>query len=229
MSLIFSLGITVVFAAIFAKPLKSCPLAFYLLAVLVCAVSIYLTYVPSSNQLVRSFVFAVQKGHVGFSFFTMVMFTGVFSRDSAIRQYLNPVRAELSIMAAILIIAHFVPYLSNYLSYSANLLSLRLNIATSLLIALVMLVLLLVLTVTSFNAIKKRMNAGKWRFLQRFAYLFYGLILAHLLGYLIIPALNGSSSAIVGVATYALVFGAYLLFRVRRSLSDKKAESAAIA
>ena len=40
---------------------------------------------------------------------------------------------------------------------------------------------MLILTVTSFPQVRKKMNAVKWKKLQRTAYIFYGLIYAHIL------------------------------------------------
>jgi DMSO/TMAO reductase YedYZ heme-binding membrane subunit len=224
MSLIVSLIAAAVFAVLCAKPLRRAPWAFYLLAILVAAGGIYLTYQPVSNTIVRSVVFAIQKGQVAFSLFAVVMFVGAFGQDSKVRRLLNPVRAELSIIAAVLIVGHFVPYLSNYLGHAANLLSLRPSILGSLTIALVLLVLLALLTVTSLNAVKKRMDSGRWKAIQRLAYPFFGLIFLHLIGYLLIPALNGSMRAILGVAVYTTIFGVYALLRARRTLRDRQAE-----
>jgi DMSO/TMAO reductase YedYZ heme-binding membrane subunit len=90
-------------------------------------------------------------------------------------------------------------------------------------IALVLFVLVAVLAVTSFNFIKKRMNAERWKLVQRFAYPFFGLIFFHLLGYLLIPALNGSFEALLRIVIYLIIFAAYLILRLRRASLDKRA------
>jgi len=226
MSLIISLAVAIAFSAICARPLQRVPWLFYLLSLLVCGAGIYLTYNPLPYELVRSAVFAVQKGQLGFSFFVVVMFIGVFGHDSAIRRYLNPVRAELSIMAAFLMISHFVPYLINYLSLTAHLASLRPGIAASLMIALALLVLLALLTVTSFNAVKKRMEAHTWKTVQRLAYVFFGLTFFHMLGYLLTPALSGSGKAVFGVIAYTAIFLLYAVLRVRKAWADNRTDRA---
>jgi DMSO/TMAO reductase YedYZ heme-binding membrane subunit len=227
MSIILSLFAVTIFSLVFCRVIKYVPWLFYILAVAIAAAGIYFTYNPAPNQILRSIVFATQKGQVAFSLFAIVMFIGVFAKDSAVRRRLNPIRAELSIMAAILIVAHFVPYLSNYFSSALNLTSLPPSIISSLTIALIMLVLLVLLTVTSFNAIKKRMEAGHWKALQRFAYIFFALIFFHLLGYLAIPALGGSLLALLNMGIYAAVFLAYTVLRIRRALLDKKVSAEA--
>jgi DMSO/TMAO reductase YedYZ heme-binding membrane subunit len=223
MSLLVSLVIAVAFTAVFHKPLQRVPWLFYILALAVCAASVYFTYSPAPNQVLRSAVFVVQKGQIGFSLFAVVMFMGVFDRGSAIRRALTPVRAELSIIASILIFGHLMPYAINYLSLALGIFSLRPPIVASLLIAVVLLVLVLVLAVTSVNFIKKRMNAERWKTVQRFAYPFFGLIFFHLLGYMVIPALGGSSEALLRVSLYFVIFVAYAVLRLRRASLDRKA------
>jgi DMSO/TMAO reductase YedYZ heme-binding membrane subunit len=225
MSLVVSLIVAILLVAIFHKPLKFVPWLFYVFAIALCAVSIYLTFSPAPSQILRSIVFAIQKGQIGFSLFAIVMFVGVFDRNSAIRRTLTPIRAEVSILATILILGHLIPYAINYLSVFTHLFSYRLSIVSSLIIALVILVLLSILTITSIDFIKKRMNAGRWKSIQRFSYVFFGLILFHLLGYLLIPALNGSIDALIKVGVYFVIFAVYLLLRLRRIRLDKLSAS----
>jgi DMSO/TMAO reductase YedYZ heme-binding membrane subunit len=105
---------------------------------------------------------------------------------------------------------------------AGTLFSLRASIIFSLAVALVLLVLLTLLTVTSFNAVKKRMDSGRWKSLQHLAYPFFGLIYFHMLGYLLVPALEGSTRAIIGVTVYAVIFAAYTVLRVRRAVIDRR-------
>jgi len=213
----------VAFTVLCAKPLRHAPWVFYVLAALIAVAGVYFTYNPLPSQVLRSVIFAIQKGQVAFSLFAVVMFIGVFEKDSKVRRLLNPVRAELSIVAAILITAHFTPYLSNYLSYATSLFSLRPSILSSLLIAMAMLILLILLTVTSINVVKKRIDAGKWKALQKLSYPFFALILLHLLGFFVVPALAGSSQAILQIIVYLLVFVSYTTLRTKKALADRQA------
>jgi DMSO/TMAO reductase YedYZ heme-binding membrane subunit len=223
MSLILSILIMTAVAVAIRTPLKTFPLLFYALALLVSVAGLYCTLVPSPSPLIRAFAFALQKGHLGFSLFALVMFIGVFANDSAIRRYFNPVRAELSILAAILIAGHFALYLRNYLLLAGDLLSLNLNIQSSLVLALVLMVLLVVLTVTSFNAVKRSMKASTWKAVQKLAYPFFGIVYFHLLGYLLPTALSGSVSAQLNLCAYSVIFVAYAALRIRKALRDREA------
>ncbi|MDR1088555.1 MAG: ferric reductase-like transmembrane domain-containing protein [Coriobacteriales bacterium] len=223
MSLILSLLIMTALAAAIRTPLKRFPLLFYGLAVAVSAAGLYCTLVPSPSPLIRAFAFALQKGQLSFSLFALVMFIGVFANDSALRRYFNPVRAELSILAAILIAGHFALYLRNYLLFAGDLFSFNANILASLALALALLVLLVVLTLTSFNAVKRRMNAGTWKAVQKLAYPFFGIVYFHLLGYLLPSALSGSTSAQINLAVYSIIFITYAALRIRKALRDREA------
>ncbi len=227
MSFIISHIVVIALSVVLRKPIKRFPILFYALAALISFAGIYFTLQPNPSEIVRVLVFAVQKGHVGLSLFALVMFVGVFDKGSSVRRIFNPIRAELSIMGCILIMAHLVPYLSNYLSMAANLLSLRVNILVALCLAMVMLVLLILLTVTSFNVLKAKMSAGTWKKVQVLAYPFFTLAYFHLLGYLIVPVMGGSGTALVNLTIYTILFVAYAALRVRKAMADKKADEQA--
>jgi DMSO/TMAO reductase YedYZ heme-binding membrane subunit len=195
---------------------------FYAAALLVCIAGVYLTWNPPPDTVVRALVYAVQKGHVAFAFFTVVMFIGVFPQNSIVRRSLNSVRAELSIIASILIIGHFIPYLMNYITSISNVFSMRPSFISSFIIALILLVLLLMLASTSFYSVKRMMNATTWKGVQRFAYVFYCLIFVHLIGYLIIPVLGGSVGALVNVVIYGVILVVYVTARLARVRADAR-------
>jgi DMSO/TMAO reductase YedYZ heme-binding membrane subunit len=170
----------------------------------------------------------MRRGYIALALFTLVMFVGVFSDDSAIRRALLPIRAELSISAAIFIVGHFLPYLTGYLQLFFDSAALRVNIALSLIISLVLLLLLLVLTITSFNVVRRHMKPGTWKRVQRLSYLFFLLVYAHLIGFLLPSALQGSPVALTSITVYSLVFLSYGALRLRRHLVDKSVKQKAV-
>ena len=99
----------------------------------------------------------------------------------------------------------------------------------ALVVALALLVLLLVLGVTSFGFVERRMRTESWKRLQRWAYVFFGLVYVHLLLMLLPSALHGGLAAQASVAVYSVVFVGYALCRVGRALADKRAEDAVSA
>lgn len=224
MSQIISAAAVVVFVAVFKGTLKRHPAAFYALAALVAAIGVYFTFNPSPNGAARAIVFAIQKGHLGFSMLAIVMFVGVFDRGSAVRRALGPVRGELSIIGAILMLAHAVPYLANYVSMAGAVFNLKPSVQVSLAIAAVLLVLLGVLAATSLKVVCARMDARTWKRIQVLAYPFFLLVFAHLLGYLIVPLRAGGGDVVVGFGFYAVVFASYLVLRTRRFILDRRVE-----
>ena len=159
MSQIVSATLVVAFAVVFRGAVKQRPVLFYVLAALVAAVGMYFTFNPSPGGMVRALAYAIQKGHPGFSMLALVMFVGVFDRKSVVRRALGPVRGELSIIGAILMLAHAVPYLANYLAMAGAVFSLKPSVQMSLALAVVLLFLLGVLAVTSIKALSVRMEA----------------------------------------------------------------------
>ena len=223
MSQLIALVCVLVIVFALHKAIEKAPVVFYVLAIAVAIVGIYFTFTPSPGSLLRAIVFAIQKGHVGFAFLVVVMFIGVFDDKSAVHRMLGPIRAELSIIGAVLMAAHFIPYIAGYVRMFGSLASLRVSVLVSLVIAVVILVLLVILAVTSFRAVKRRMSAQSWKKVQRLAYPFFILIYFHLMGYMIVPASSGSMNAIVAIIFYTVIFAAYIILRLRRRSIDAKA------
>ncbi|MDR1015120.1 MAG: hypothetical protein LBL86_09125 [Coriobacteriales bacterium] len=221
MSLAVSLIVVTVVAAAIRKPLKAAPWVFYLLSLLFAITALYLTVSPVPNTLVRSIVYAVQKGQVAFSLFALVMFVGVFDTESKVRSFLGPVRAELSISATLLLCGHFPLYASSYFGTGLQVLARRPSVLASLLIAAILCILVALLAITSINKVKRHMRSGTWKRLQALSYAFFALIYFHMLGYFIVPALEGSTTSAVNLGVYTAVFSAYVVLRIRKALRDR--------
>lgn len=168
----------------------------------------------------------VHKCTLAMALFAVVMFVGVFPRESVVSHALRPIRTELSIAACIMALGHMFFYLSAYLPRVLSGGVLAGGVGASFAVAIVLFVLLLVLGVTSFSLVKRQMSADAWRRLQKFAYLFYGLIYVHLVLMLTPAALAGSAAAMVDVAVYTALFGAYAVLRVVRWRKDAAFEAA---
>lgn len=220
MSQTLTLAISIAFVALFRKAIKARPSAFYMFAAATACFGIYFTYQPAADGIVRAVAFAIQKGHVGFAFLVIVMFVGTFRDGSAVRKALQPIRGELSIVATILMTAHFVPYLASYAGMMGALGSLKPTVLASLGIAVVVLVLLAVLAVTSLQAVKRAMKANSWKRVQWLAYAFFALIFFHMLGYMMVPVATGSPDASISIAFYVVVYASYAIARVRRYWVD---------
>jgi DMSO/TMAO reductase YedYZ heme-binding membrane subunit len=228
MTFLVTLAITITVVFLLRSPLKKYPWLFYLLAILLCAISLWLFFLPAAERptLLTGFQLIMRRGYIALALFTLVMFVGVFSDESFFRRALQPIRAELSIIAAVLIVGHFSPYLMGYLSHIAHVSLLRINIAVSLGISLILLILLIVLTLTSFIAVKRWMKPASWKRVQQSAYVFFLLVYAHLAGFLLPAALQGSPVALRSIVVYGLVFISYVVLRIRRALGARKSSLA---
>lgn len=215
MKFLFVLLGTLAFVTICKPLIKKAPAVFYALAILLDVLFVVTQYV-SLPPLLQSGVFLlVQKCTLALALFIVVMYIGVFNRDSKIRSYFMPIRKELSIMAWFLSLGHMVMYMSAYAErLLGSAISLPANILTSLVISLVLFVLLLILGFTSFDFIKKRMSKQNWKRVQRLSYPFFFLIYFHLLLFLLPPALNGGQTAQISVAIYTVIFVGYAIARI---------------
>lgn len=221
MQILVALACATLFVAAFRGPLKRVPVVFYAAAVLLDMALLY-SYSHTPPAVVWEYLLVfVQKSMFAQAILTIVMFTGVLGSGSPIKRALLPIRGELSIVAAILVLGHAVPHLPFLSRVLAHMSAVPPSRAVSFLIAAALLVLLAVLTVTSFKWVRMRMDAGRWRQLQWLAYPFFLLIYVHLLLVLLEPALAGSGTAIASIGIYTVLFSAYVLLRLMRAAADR--------
>lgn len=226
------LFLTALFIAIFIafcldKPLKKYPAAFYIAAAVLTAVSVVFTQsdITVSNRFVRDYVIGIfSRGALGTAFWAVVMWAGALPNGSAPIKKLMPIRGELSITAAILTFSHIITYGTMYIS---NLIRGRTGsdfVATSI-VCLAMVLIMTPLTVMSFKKIRKKMNAKKWKMIQRLAYIFYALIYIHILVLFVPKAQKGREGYFLSILVYSAVFIGYAVMRIRKYyIASKKPE-----
>ncbi len=220
MDLLIALVFAVLFSFAFRNAIRKVPVVFYIIAVIIDAV--FLFHILSNisveaNRLIQPYFY---KGLFSYGLFTVVMFIGAFSRSSWIRKYLQPIRGELSVIAAILMYGHVVNYAGSYLvQVSTGVQALRANLVISLVVSVALVVILTILTVTSFEFIRRRMDSVHWKKIQWLAYPFFILIYIHL--FLVLgPSAFGFASPVVRVLIYTVILAAYLVLRIRRAVID---------
>lgn len=222
MDILIVLAATVVAVFVLRNPIRRWPWAFYLLAFALDIVLLVGTVMALPEVVRGPFAFIMRKGALGVAMFVVVMYIGVLPRAGKASHWLRPIRAELSIMACILIAGHMVAYLAAYVTSFTSAALPKGPVLGALVVALCLLILAIVLGVTSLRVVKRRMSARSWRKLQSLAYGFYGLILVHVLLMLGPAALQGSPSAVVTVAVYGVVFVGYIAARIVRARSDAR-------
>ncbi len=222
MNFLLVLVCTAVLVFLLREPLKKYPWVFYVGAVVLIALyigNIYVTY----PGIVRNAVFLLmQKCTLSLALFTIVMFIGVFQKDSKVSSALRPIRAELSILACILSLGHVYLYMNAFVPRFLSMISGNVWLIAFFFTVVALLILLLVLGITSFSTVKRRMNTAFWVKLQKLAYVFFGLIYLHLIVILLPSALGQGTTAILSVAIYTIVFGLYAILRIRRAAIDAR-------
>ena len=217
MLFIISLIIVALFIYFLKDSLKKYANIFYIGAAVISIAVFLLEFLPMHLFVKNNILGIFAKGSLGTAMFVVVMYTGALPKGNKLIAPLMKIRGELSITAAILVLCHNFTYGMTYfrmLFTKTSLLS-----ATQLAAAVIS----LVLTVTSFPSVRKKMQAKKWKQLQRTAYVFYGLMYVHIMLINIPYARLGLGMYIANVVIYSIVFLGYAAMRISKAISVKAA------
>ena len=223
MEALIAIVVSAVFAYACAGVLKKHPVPFYVAFALVGIVYVSGALTQSVPAMELALLPFLRRASLAFGLFTVVMFVGVLPEGNAMRHRLAPVRGQLSLLGAILIIVHVLGYAATYIAAITTGTAGGL-ITCGLLVGLVVAVLLAVLAVTSITPVRKGMDAGKWKSIQKLAYPFYLLMYVHLAAMLVPSSLAGGNSAL-NLAVYTLVVIAYIVLRLIKASKDKAAKA----
>ena len=215
--------VAVCIAVFLRKPLKKCPIAFYLTAVVIsAAVSIF--DFRGAPAFVNNYIIALfSRGTLATGLWAVVMWTGALPNGSKPIKALMPIRGELSIFAALLTLGHNIGFGKTYFvrmftapgSMGAQ------QLAAGI-ISIIMLAIMLPLTVMSFPKIRKKFKPKTWKNIQRAAYVFYALIYVHVMILSVPSAIAGRNGYLFSIAAYSVVFIGYAVCRVRKQIVLKK-------
>ena len=226
MLFIISLIIVALFIYFLKDSLKKYANIFYIGAAVVSIAVFLLEFLPMHLFVKNNILGIFAKGSLGTAMFVVVMYTGALPKGNKLIAPLMKIRGELSITAAILVLCHNFTYGMTYfrmLFTKTSLLS-----ATQLaaaVISLVLIAIMIVLTVTSFPSVRKKMQAKKWKQLQRTAYVFYGLMYVHIMLINIPYARLGLGMYVANVVIYSIVFLGYAAMRISKAISVKAARA----
>ena len=224
MLLIISLIIVSLFIYFLKGSLKKHAGIYYIGAAVISIAVFLLEFLPMPLFVKNNILGIFAKGSIGTAMFVAVMYTGALPKGNKLIAPLMKIRGELSITAAILVLCHNFTYGMTYfrmLFTKTSLLS-----ATQLaaaVISLVLIAIMIVLTVTSFPSVRKKMQAKKWKQLQRTAYVFYGLMYVHIMLINIPYARLGLGMYVANVVIYSIVFLGYAAMRISKAISVKAA------
>lgn len=226
MLLIISLIIVSLFIYFLKDSLKKHAGIYYIGVAVISTAVFLLGFLPMPLFLKNNILGIFAKGSLGTAMFVAVMYAGALPKGSKLIAPLMKIRGELSITAAILVLCHNFTY---GITYFKMLFSkpeaLSATQLTAAIISLVLIIIMLVLTVTSFQAVRKKMKAKKWKQLQRAAYVFYGLMYVHIMLINIPYARLGLGTYIANVVIYSIVFLGYAAMRIAKVVSVKAARA----
>lgn len=226
MLLIISLIIVSLFIYFLKDSLKKYA-GIYYIGVAVISIAVFLIgFLPMPLFLKNNILGIFAKGSLGTAMFVAVMYAGALPKGSKLIAPLMKIRGELSITAAILVLCHNFTYGMTYFKMLfIKPAALSATQLTAAIISLVLIIIMLVLTVTSFQAVRKKMKAKKWKQLQRTAYVFYGLMYVHIMLINIPYARLGLGTYIANVVIYSIVFLGYAAMRIAKAVSVKAARA----
>ncbi|MDD5827919.1 MAG: ferric reductase-like transmembrane domain-containing protein [Lachnospira sp.] len=234
MLLIVALIIISLFIYFLGDSLKKHPNAYYIGAAAISIGIFLLGFIDMPLFVKKNILGIFAKGSLGTAMFVFVMYAGALPKGNRFIAPLMKIRGELSITAAILVLCHNFTYGRTYfrmLFVQPEILS-ETQLAAAI-ISIIMIIIMIVLTITSFPSVRRRMQAKKWKQLQRTAYLFYGLMYVHIMLINVPYARLGMSMYIVNVIVYSIVFLGYAAMRISKALitnaqKNKKNISAAL-
>ena len=226
MLLIISLIIVSLFIYFLKDSLKKHAGIYYIGAAVISIAVFLIGFLPMPLFLKNNILGIFAKGSLGTAMFVAVMYAGALPKGSKLIAPLMKIRGELSITAAILVLCHNFTYGITYFKMLfIKPAALSATQLTAAIISLVLIIIMLVLTVTSFQAVRKKMKAKKWKQLQRTAYVFYGLMYVHIMLINIPYARLGLGTYIANVVIYSIVFLGYAAMRIAKAVSVKAARA----
>lgn len=138
----------------------------------------------------------------------------------------HKVRGEIAILASVLGLTHIVYYghsLGKRAGRTGGMMSGTERV--TLVIAFLIIFLLVPLTVTSFKWVRRKMNGKRWKKLQKWSYLFYGLLYLHVAVVAYPKAISGNTRSLADLCCYTAVFGIYAVLRIEKYLERKKKQA----
>lgn len=227
MTFLISLCIVIFIISIGRNFIKKHPNICYIIAALISVSLIATTYTGTISNAPSWFTNYVlpmfSKSSLATAIFVVVMYTGALKNGSSLIKILMPIRAQLSIIASILVLAHNAIYgKTHFVKLFTNPSSMATNMLIAAIISLILILIMLPLMITSFPKVRKEMNPKVWKKLQRLAYVFYGLIYIHVMVITVPLAQKGIVSCIINIFVYSIVFLGYGAMRIRKALLKRK-------
>ena len=223
MIVILTLICSLAFFHFFGKALKKKPAVLYGICILLSLVSIFYPREGGLPFLDFFFKKIMQRGVLAGSLFIWVMLAPVLPRSFSGRKTIYLLRGEMAICASLITLAHNLAFGGKYFGAlflgQGHISLMELHAA---IVSCLMILLLIPLTVTSFQAVRRKMQGKTWKKLQNWSYLFYLLLYLHIFFIYQGALIRGKGDYFFTLMLYSFIFGLYGFLRIRQYRIQKE-------
>ena len=225
MIVILTLICSLAFFHFFGKALKKKPAVLYGICILLSLVSIFYPREGGLPFLDFFFKKIMQRGIFAGSLFILVMLAPVLPKSFSGRKTIYLLRGEMAICASLITLAHNLAFGGKYFGAlflgQGHISLMELHAA---IVSCLMILLLIPLTITSFQSIRRKMQAKTWKRLQNWSYLFYLLLYLHIFFIYQGALIRGKGEYFFTLMLYSFIFGFYGFLRIRQYRMQKESK-----
>ena len=165
----------------------------------------------------------MQRGILAGSLFILVMIAPVLPKRFSGRKTIYLLRGEMAICASLITLAHNLAFGGKYFGAvffgQGHISLMELHAA---IVSCLMILLLIPLTITSFQTVRRKMQAKTWKKVQNWSYLFYLLLYLHIFFIYQGALLRGKGEYFFTLMLYSFIFGFYGFLRIRQYRVQKE-------
>ena len=165
----------------------------------------------------------MQRGVLAGSLYILVMLAPVLPKRFSGRKTIYLLRGEMAISASLITVAHNLAFGGKYFGAvffgQGHISLMELHAA---IVSCLMILLLIPLTITSFQTVRRKMQAKTWKKLQNWSYLFYLLLYLHIFFIYQGALLRGKGEYFFTLMLYSFLFGFYGFLRIRQYRVQKE-------
>ena len=225
MIVILTLICSLAFFHFFGKAVKKKPAVLYGICILLSLVSIFYPREGGLPFLDFFFKKIMQRGILAGSLFILVMLAPVLPKSFSGRKTIYLLRGEMAICASLITLAHNLAFGGKYFGAlflgQGHISLMELHAA---IVSCLMILLLIPLTVTSFQAVRRKMQGKTWKKLQNWSYLFYLLLYLHIFFIYQGALIRGKGDYFFTLMIYSFIFGFYGFLRIRQYRIQKESK-----
>ena len=223
MIVILTLLCSLAFFHFFGKAVKKKPAVLYGICILLSLVSIFYPREGGLPFLDSFFQKIMQRGILAGSLFIWVMIAPVLPKRFSGRKTIYLLRGEMAISASLITLAHNLAFGGKYFGAvffgQGHISLMELHAA---IVSCLMILLLIPLTITSFQTVRRKMQAKTWKKLQNWSYLFYLLLYLHIFFIYQGALIRGKGEYFFTLMLYSFLFGFYGFLRIRQYRMQKE-------